>query len=105
MNGQIPNGIEQSDKPRGNNNPNKVRTDRKNFNGSGKRRDRQSGSDKTGVKAVDKRGGEGAHNWGTHKSDIDDMNKPVTDGEETSGEKEGEEVEEQPPAPEVSFLS
>lgn len=29
------------------------------------------------------------------------MNKPVTDGEETSGEKEVEEVEEQPPAPEV----
>lgn len=102
MNGpQITNGMEQSDKPRGNNNPNKVRNDRKTFNG--KRRDRQSGSDKTGVKAVDKRGGEGAHNWGTHKSDIEDMNKPATDGEETSGEKEGEEVEEQPPAPEVSW--
>lgn len=26
--------------------------------------DRQSGSDKTGVKAVDKREGAGAHNWG-----------------------------------------
>lgn len=101
MNGQITNGTEPSDKPRGIANPNKVRSDqRRNF--SGKRRDRQSGSDKTGVKAVDKRGGEGAHNWGTHKTDIDDMNKPVTDGEETSGEKEGEEVEEQPPAPEVS---
>ena len=29
------------------------------------------------------------------------MNKPVTDGEETSGEKEGEEVVEEPAAPEV----
>lgn len=37
--------------------------------------DRQSGSDKTGVKAVDKREGGGAHNWGTHKQDIDDFNK------------------------------
>lgn len=37
--------------------------------------DRQSGSDKTGVKAVDKRDGAGAHNWGTHKQDIDDYNK------------------------------
>ena len=97
MNGQLPNGgnVEQSDKSR----TNKIRNDRKNFNG--KRRDRQSGSDKTGVKPIDKRGGEGAHNWGTHKQDIEDMNKPVTDGEETSGEKEGEDVEEQPPAPEV----
>lgn len=101
LNGQVTNGMEQSDKPRGNNNTTKPpRNDRKNFNG--KRRDRQSGSDKTGVKSVDKRGGEGAHNWGTHKTDIDDMNKPVTDGEDTSGEKEVEEVEEQPPAPEVS---
>lgn len=37
--------------------------------------DRQSGSDKTGVKAVDKREGGGAHNWGTHKQDIDDFTK------------------------------
>ena len=29
------------------------------------------------------------------------MNKPVTDGEDTSGEKEGEEVVEEPAAPEV----
>ena len=37
--------------------------------------DRQSGSDKTGVKSVDKREGAGAHNWGSVKDDIDDGNK------------------------------
>ena len=88
----------QTDKSRQNNN--NINRNRRNFDG--KRRDRQSGSDKTGVKAVDKRDGGGAHNWGTHKTDIDDMNKPVTDGEDTSGEKEGDEpVVEEPAAPEV----
>ncbi|XP_026474134.1 plasminogen activator inhibitor 1 RNA-binding protein [Ctenocephalides felis] len=44
--------------------------------GRGKREfDRQSGSDKTGIKPVDKREGGGAHNWGTHKDDIADLNK------------------------------
>lgn len=39
---------------------------------AGKREfDRQSGSDKTGVKAVEKRNGAGAHNWGSAKQDID----------------------------------
>lgn len=51
--------------------------------------DRKSGSDKTGVKAVDKRDGGGAHNWGTHKQDIEDLNKSnsdwETDKEATSG--------------------
>lgn len=37
--------------------------------------DRHSASDKTGVKAIDKRDGAGAHNWGTHKQDIDDYQK------------------------------
>lgn len=32
--------------------------------------ERKSGSDKTGVKPVDKREGGGAHNWGTHKDDL-----------------------------------
>ncbi|XP_070501452.1 SERPINE1 mRNA-binding protein 1-like [Chironomus tepperi] len=99
LNGQVANGTDgqqnQMDKSRNNNNNNR---NRRNFDG--KRRDRQSGSDKTGVKSVDKRDGGGAHNWGTHKTDIDDMNKPVTDGEDTSGEKEGEEVVEEPAAPE-----
>lgn len=117
MNGPLANGTDQqSDKPRNNsisnssnrnnNNRGGVRGDngerRNNKNFNGMRRDRQSGSDKTGVKSVDKRDGAGAHNWGTHKQDIEDMNKPVTDGEDTSGEKEGDEVvEEQPAAPEV----
>lgn len=43
--------------------------------------DRKSGSDKTGVKAVDKREGGGAHNWGTHKQDIEDLNKSNSDWE------------------------
>lgn len=110
MNGQLSangnnnNNTDTDNKTRNglNGNGNNNNKNRRNFNG--KRRDRQSGSDKTGVKAVDKRDGAGAHNWGTHKQDIEDMNKPVTDGEDTSGEKEGDEtVEEQPAAPEVSF--
>lgn len=50
---------------------------RRNYDGrSGKREfDRQSGSDKTGVKAVDKREGGGAHNWGSAKQDVEDMDK------------------------------
>jgi len=49
---------------------------RRTFEGRGKREfDRQSGSEKTGVKAIDKREGGGAHNWGTHKQDIEDLNK------------------------------
>ncbi|XP_043651860.1 ribosome-binding protein 1 [Drosophila teissieri] len=35
--------------------------------------DRQSGSDKTGVKSIDKREGGGAHNWGSPKQDIEDL--------------------------------
>lgn len=44
--------------------------------------DRQSGSDKTGVKAVDKRDGAGAHNWGSIKEAIDDnkTNDSTTEG-------------------------
>ncbi|XP_041356944.1 plasminogen activator inhibitor 1 RNA-binding protein-like isoform X1 [Gigantopelta aegis] len=41
--------------------------------------DRHSGSDKTGIKAVEKKEGGGARNWGTFK---DDMVEPVQDGEE-----------------------
>lgn len=56
---------------------------RRNFDGRGGKRefDRQSGSEKTGVKAVDKRDGGGAHNWGTHKQDIEDMDKNSTEPE------------------------
>lgn len=56
--------------------------------GRKRERDRQSGSDKTGVKSVDKRDGGGAHNWGSHKQDIDDLNKPPTDDENKEGGEE-----------------
>lgn len=54
--------------------------------------DRQSGSDKTGVKAVDKRDGAGAHNWGSVKQDIEDINKSndeagLTDKEESGNDQ------------------
>ncbi len=40
--------------------------------GFGKRQyERRSGSDRTGVKAVEKREGGGAHNWGTMKDDLE----------------------------------
>ncbi|KAL1130261.1 hypothetical protein AAG570_013199 [Ranatra chinensis] len=46
------------------------------YDNRGKREyERQSGSDKTyyfsGVKPVDKRDGSGAHNWGTHRDDLE----------------------------------
>ncbi|XP_046405800.1 plasminogen activator inhibitor 1 RNA-binding protein-like [Ischnura elegans] len=44
------------------------------FDSRGKREfDRQSGSDKSGVKPMDKREGGGAHNWGTYRDEIDDQ--------------------------------
>lgn len=70
---------------------------RRNFDDGRKRqRDRQSGSDKTGVKSVDKRDGAGTHNWGSHKQDIDDLNKPPTDDEIKEGGEEN--VEDSTPA-------
>ncbi|XP_051157147.1 plasminogen activator inhibitor 1 RNA-binding protein-like isoform X2 [Leptopilina boulardi] len=43
------------------------------FDNRGKREfDRQSGSDKTGVKPVDKKDGAGSHNWGTHNDEIEE---------------------------------
>lgn len=48
------------------------------FEGRQREFDRKSGSDKTGVKAVDKRDGGGAHNWGTHKQDIEDLQNGAT---------------------------
>ncbi|GLV43044.1 vasa intronic gene [Carabus blaptoides fortunei] len=41
--------------------------------------DRQSGSDKTGIKPVDKREGSGAHNWGSHKDIIEEVDKNEVD--------------------------
>ncbi|KAH8358665.1 hypothetical protein KR093_001672, partial [Drosophila rubida] len=53
--------------------------------------DRQSGSDKTGVKPVDKREGGGAHNWGSAKQDIEDQKTgepaPVTDKDDSGNEQ------------------
>lgn len=47
------------------------------FDTRGKREfDRQSGSDKSGVKPMDKREGGGAHNWGTYRDEIDDQINP-----------------------------
>lgn len=67
---------------------------RRTYEGRGKREfDRQSGSDKTGVKPMVKRDGAGAHNWGSHKQDIDDVNaKPQSQEFEgdKSGDKDGE---------------
>nr|4V6W_Ah Chain Ah, Vig2, isoform B [Drosophila melanogaster] len=55
---------------RDNRGPPRVRTGEK----FGKREfDRQSGSDRTGVKSIDKREGGGAHNWGSPKQDIEDL--------------------------------
>jgi len=68
------------------------------FDGRGKREfDRQSGSDKTGVKAVDKRDGAGAHNWGSHRDaieDVDNLNRTDDSGDW------GDKVESEAPAPE-----
>ncbi|XP_039952138.1 plasminogen activator inhibitor 1 RNA-binding protein [Bactrocera tryoni] len=74
----------------------------RNFEGGnrgGKREfDRQSGSDKTGVKAIDKRDGAGAHNWGSVKEAIDDVNKSdveggnVTDKAEESGNEQADQT-------------
>lgn len=51
--------------------------------------DRQSNSDKAGVKPVYKREGGGAHNWGSHKQDLEDsLNPPApTAGGESDTEK------------------
>lgn len=39
--------------------------------------ERHSGSDRTGIRAEDKKGGSGAHNWGTVKDDLSDMEQPT----------------------------
>ncbi|XP_049847470.1 plasminogen activator inhibitor 1 RNA-binding protein-like [Schistocerca gregaria] len=50
--------------------------------------DRQSGSDKTGVKPVDKREGGGAHNWGNHRDEIQEqLNTQVQDDPEWQAEE------------------
>ncbi|KAM6034030.1 intracellular hyaluronan-binding protein 4 isoform 1-T1 [Chlamydotis macqueenii] len=66
------------------------------FDQRGKREfERQSGNDKIGVKADDKKGGAGAHNWGTVKDETSGMEQtaPVEETAETAeqpGASEGE---------------
>ncbi|XP_060536878.1 SERPINE1 mRNA-binding protein 1-like isoform X2 [Cylas formicarius] len=67
--------------PRG---PKKTFDDRR-----GKREfDRQSGSDKTGVKPIEKRDGAGAHNWGSHKDIIEAETERPSDADQSWGETE-----------------
>ncbi|XP_069693136.1 SERPINE1 mRNA-binding protein 1-like isoform X2 [Periplaneta americana] len=69
------------------------------YDSRGKREfDRQSGSDKTGVKPIDKREGGGAHNWGNHRDDIEELNTSHSseDQHDWVVEKPGE--DHQPPA-------
>jgi len=50
--------------------------------------DRQSGSDKSGTKSVDKREGGGSRNWGTYKDEIEaEITGNLTSGEENTEEK------------------
>ncbi|XP_019410413.1 PREDICTED: intracellular hyaluronan-binding protein 4 isoform X3 [Crocodylus porosus] len=68
------------------------------FDQRGKREfERQSGSDKTGIRAEDKRGGSGTRNWGTVKDDLSEMEQtaPMEETVETveqQGAPEGESV-------------
>lgn len=54
-------------------------TERGGFGGGKRDFDRHSGSDRTGVKATDKREGSGSHNWGTVKDDIEEQLKDTSD--------------------------
>lgn len=64
------------------------------YDGRGKREfERQSGSDRSGVKPVDKKGGEGAYNWGTVNDDLEVQLSPF--GEENvteTADKSGDET-------------
>jgi len=56
--------------------------------------DRQSGSDKSGVKPVDKREGAGSRNWGTYKDDIDDVSATATPDETMDEKNDSQEITE-----------
>ncbi|KAL8203384.1 UNVERIFIED_CONTAM: hypothetical protein K2H54_050675 [Gekko kuhli] len=66
------------------------------FDQRGKREfERQSGSDKTGIRPEDKKGGGGARNWGAVKDDLSEMEQTApmeetAEPEEHSGAPEGE---------------
>ncbi|KAH8386663.1 hypothetical protein KR093_001831, partial [Drosophila rubida] len=63
--------------------------------------DRQSGSNKTGVKAVDKREGGGPRNWGSVKQGIDEAKAGVVDKEDSGNE----EIIAEPPADDPKLMS
>ncbi|XP_077463234.1 SERPINE1 mRNA-binding protein 1 isoform X2 [Stigmatopora argus] len=79
------------------------------FDSRGKREfDRHSGSDRSGLKGEEKRGGSGSHNWGTVKDDINELDQSNVTEEPTEGEEhptadsenkenEAEEVKEEGP--------
>lgn len=72
-----------------NNKPGAPRGARRFDDRRGKREfDRQSGSDKTGVKHIDKRDGSGSHNWGSHKDVIEEADNKPTDADNNWGETE-----------------
>lgn len=48
--------------------------------------DRQSGSDKSGVKPIEKREGSGAHNWGSVQDEIESQLEPTVVDEAAEGE-------------------
>ncbi|XP_037288030.2 uncharacterized protein LOC119180980 [Rhipicephalus microplus] len=64
------------------------------YDGRGKREfERQSGSDRSGVKPVDKKGGEGSYNWGTVNDDLEVQLSPFGDESTTeAAEKSGDET-------------
>ncbi|XP_048831850.1 SERPINE1 mRNA binding protein 1a isoform X1 [Brienomyrus brachyistius] len=58
------------------------------FDSRGKREfDRHSGSDRTSLKAEEKRGGSGSHNWGTVKDELSELDQSNTTEETREGEE------------------
>lgn len=49
--------------------------------------DRHSGSDRSGLKHEDKRGGSGSHNWGTVKDELTDLDQSNVTEETPEGEE------------------
>lgn len=78
--------------------------------------DRQSGSDKSGVKSIDKREGGGSRNWGTYKDEIDvdstlnqtagdEAEKAEKDIDDKNEEKgDGDDIANGPPEPKTMTL-
>ena len=65
---------------------------RSTFDARGKREfDRQSGSDKPGIKSIDKRDGSGSHNWGNLRDDINNIQIPYSTEEICISKKNDEE--------------